>query len=239
MGKSNNSFFIQNDGAVKVCGYNAYYELGLGDTTNRNTSTLITGLSNVKQVTCGGDHTIFLLNDGTVKVCGMNSSYQLGLGDATTRNIPTLISSLSCTLLQDIMNIVIKYLIKDLNNYYTLLTSYYDSVIAHKYTPLTLSGGSSPSTDDFINFGFDSPSSITTSTTIGSDTFIPDNKFNLGYKVYMYDSANITLYSTKTGKLFLIQDGSNIDSSDGTNIIVSNSIPYTTTKFTSRNVRSI
>ena len=43
--------FLLNDGTVKCCGNNVYEQLGLGDTTDRNTPTLIPNLENVKQIT--------------------------------------------------------------------------------------------------------------------------------------------------------------------------------------------
>ena len=47
----NSSFYIQDDDTVKACGYNSYGQLGLRDTNNRNTPTLIPNLNNVKEMT--------------------------------------------------------------------------------------------------------------------------------------------------------------------------------------------
>jgi len=91
------SLVLLNDGTVKACGQNTYGQLGLGNTNvGYTTPTLIPSLSNVKQISCGGSHSLALLNDGTVKSFGMNTNGQLGLGNITTPyTTPTLISSLS------------------------------------------------------------------------------------------------------------------------------------------------
>ena len=88
---SNFTFYLLEDGTVYSCGNNAYGQLGLNDTTNRSTPTLIS-LNNVKDISCGSSYTIFLLNDGTVYGCGRNGSGQLGLNDTTNRSTPTKIS---------------------------------------------------------------------------------------------------------------------------------------------------
>ena len=95
MSFSDSTFFILNDGTIKACGHNNYGQLGLGDTNDKTTPTLIPDLTDVKQIACGMYHTMFLLKDGTIKACGDNSSNQLGLGDNTNRDIPTLLSDLS------------------------------------------------------------------------------------------------------------------------------------------------
>ena len=84
MGFAHHSFFLQSDGTVKACGYNADGELGIGNTTQQN-SPVTVPISNVKQIACGGYHTFFLLNDGTVKACGYNYYGQLGIGNTTNQ----------------------------------------------------------------------------------------------------------------------------------------------------------
>ena len=39
--------FLLNDGTVKLCGYNTQGQLGLGDTTNRTTPTVIPNLNDI------------------------------------------------------------------------------------------------------------------------------------------------------------------------------------------------
>jgi len=96
MGANDHSLVLLNDGTVKAFGDNIEGQLGLGNTTSPITSpALISSLSNVKQIGCGGTYSLVLLNDGTVKAFGYNTSGQLGLGNVTTPiTSPTLIPSL-------------------------------------------------------------------------------------------------------------------------------------------------
>ena len=80
------TIILKNDGTLWGCGYNGYGQLGLGDTNNRNTFTQITtNTDNIKEVYCGGYHTLILKNDGTLWGTGYNSYGQLGLGDSDNR----------------------------------------------------------------------------------------------------------------------------------------------------------
>ena len=76
------SFIIKNDGSLWSCGYNNKGQLGLGDTTNKNTFTQVTiNINNdVKQIVGYTYHTFILKNDGSVWSCGYNTNGQLGLG---------------------------------------------------------------------------------------------------------------------------------------------------------------
>ena len=86
MGFSNHSLILKKDGTLWSCGNNQYGQLGLGDTTNRNTFTqIVTNTDDIKSVYCGGYHTLILKNDGTLWNCGFNDCGQLGLGDTTNR----------------------------------------------------------------------------------------------------------------------------------------------------------
>ena len=88
-GGQNHTIILKNDGSIWSCGYNEWGQLGLGDDTDRNIFTqVVTNINNdVKQVSCGSNHTFVLKTDGSVWVCGVNNSGQLGLGDNTDRNI--------------------------------------------------------------------------------------------------------------------------------------------------------
>ncbi len=87
----NCTFILKNDGTLWSCGTNSYGELGLGDTTSRNTFTK--AINNVKSVDCGYGHTLILKNDNTLWGCGRNNYYQLGLGDANNRTTFTQITN--------------------------------------------------------------------------------------------------------------------------------------------------
>ena len=81
------TFVLKNNGSIWSCGQNTYGQLGLGNTTNKNTFTQVTtNISNdVKQVICGHYHTFILKNNGSIWSCGYNMYSQLGLNDDTNR----------------------------------------------------------------------------------------------------------------------------------------------------------
>jgi cysteine-rich repeat protein len=85
---------LDND-ALKCWGYNAYGQLGQGDTSNRGSSvgqmgdalypvSLGTGRY-AKAVAVGGYHTCAILDNDTLKCWGYNVYGALGLGDTSTR----------------------------------------------------------------------------------------------------------------------------------------------------------
>jgi alpha-tubulin suppressor-like RCC1 family protein len=77
--------FVMVDGNVYVTGTNYAGQLGLGDTTDRNTPTLlpIPLGKTVQSIECGSLHTIILMTDGSVYGTGQNSSGELGQGNWT------------------------------------------------------------------------------------------------------------------------------------------------------------
>ena len=80
------TFTLKNNGTLWGCGYNGYGQLGLGDTTDRNTFTQVTtNTDDIKEIYCGMYHTLILKNDGTLWGCGDNEYGQLGLGDDNNR----------------------------------------------------------------------------------------------------------------------------------------------------------
>jgi alpha-tubulin suppressor-like RCC1 family protein len=65
---------LKEDGTVWACGWNSKGELGLNDTTNRNTFTQVTeNVSDVKKIICSNMSTLMLKNDGTLWGTGDNS----------------------------------------------------------------------------------------------------------------------------------------------------------------------
>jgi len=92
----------KTDGTLWAWGYNWNGQLGLGDTTDRNTPTKVGTDTNWASVSCGAQHTLAIKTDGTLWAWGYNWNGQLGLGDTTERNTPTKVgtetnwSSVSC-----------------------------------------------------------------------------------------------------------------------------------------------
>ena len=86
---------LKNDGSIWSCGYNSAGQLGLGNNTTRKTFTQVTTNINndVKQISCGYNHTFILKNDGSIWGCGYNGSGQLGLGDTTNRKTFTKVTT--------------------------------------------------------------------------------------------------------------------------------------------------
>lgn len=70
------------DGAVYSWGRNEKGQLGLGDTNNRSSPTLIESLKDVKAVkgAAGRSHTIIICDDGSSYGMGLNSYGQCGNG---------------------------------------------------------------------------------------------------------------------------------------------------------------
>ena len=91
---SEHNFMLKNDGTLWGCGWNEYGQLGLGDGSYRYTFTQVTtNTDNIKQIYCGGTHTLILKNDGTLWSCGWNGHGQLGLGNTTDRTTFTQVTT--------------------------------------------------------------------------------------------------------------------------------------------------
>jgi alpha-tubulin suppressor-like RCC1 family protein len=92
----NASAYIIRNNEIWSCGNNNVGQLGLGNTTNRNSFVQITG------ITCAqlslGDHVntnvICLQTDGTVRTWGYNNNGQLGTNNTTNASSPTTPSKL-------------------------------------------------------------------------------------------------------------------------------------------------
>ena len=86
-----NNFIYNLNGDVLVFGNNSYGQLGLGHNNNMNTPTLLMNDTTIRNIICGGIHTIVYKDNGDVLVFGYNTYGQLGLGHNNDVNVPTLL----------------------------------------------------------------------------------------------------------------------------------------------------
>jgi alpha-tubulin suppressor-like RCC1 family protein len=89
---SDYTMFLTTSGNVYTCGSFANGKLGTGSVSDEFFPVLISGLSNVREVIAGENHTLFLAGTGVYST-GLNTNGQLGNGNTTTQNIPILITS--------------------------------------------------------------------------------------------------------------------------------------------------
>jgi alpha-tubulin suppressor-like RCC1 family protein len=88
---SGNAFTIalKTDGTLWTWGLNTSGQLGVNNTTQRNTPvTTLLGGTNWKSISAGNGHTVALKTDGTLWSWGSNTNGQLGVNDTTNRNTP-------------------------------------------------------------------------------------------------------------------------------------------------------
>ena len=98
-----------NNGKLYGTGYNYYGQLGLGDTTNRTSFTLVESLSdkNITSIACGANYTMAVIG-GNLYATGNNTYGQLGLGNNTNQktftivpgmnNVTSLVCGYGCTM---------------------------------------------------------------------------------------------------------------------------------------------
>jgi len=79
------SFYINSSGELYGIGRNEYGQLGIGNTTDLTSWTLI-DIDNVVKVFCYSQSTYLVKSDGTLWVTGRNNVGQLGLNDTNDRN---------------------------------------------------------------------------------------------------------------------------------------------------------
>ena len=100
------TYMIKNDGTVWACGYNGYGQLGIGNTTDKTTFTQVThNVSDVKEIICGGYHTIMIKNSGSIYCCGYNNYGQLGLTNTNNQTVFTQ----ATTNISDVKEIICGY----------------------------------------------------------------------------------------------------------------------------------
>ena len=85
----------RNTGFVFAWGDNNSGQLGDGALTSRATPGDVGGVSGVKAISAGHDHTVMLKEDGSALATGYNVFGQLGDGSSTSRSSPVAVSGLS------------------------------------------------------------------------------------------------------------------------------------------------
>ena len=80
---------LKKDGTLWAWGWNYYGQLGLGDTTDRDTPTEVGADSDWATVSCGNEYVLAVKTDGTLWAWGANGGGQLGLGTVDTDAHPT------------------------------------------------------------------------------------------------------------------------------------------------------
>ena len=107
----NYSMFIEKTtGKVYVCGNNVWGQLGIGDTVNRTTATLltyftITNIQVIVDISPSSYHTHFITATGTVFGCGAQHDGRLGNSSVATTGIYTPFQ-IASTILINIKKIV-------------------------------------------------------------------------------------------------------------------------------------
>lgn len=93
------TYFLMQDGTVKVAGNNANTQCGFSTASNANVTTLTTipGLSSVNKI-AAGQMQFYALTDNGMYVCGNNSNGALGLGtgssNTSANNVLKLLTNL-------------------------------------------------------------------------------------------------------------------------------------------------
>ncbi|MBL8603385.1 MAG: hypothetical protein JNK72_15780 [Myxococcales bacterium] len=85
---------VLTDRTVRCWGYNAYGQLGNGNTATQLNPVSVTGLTNVAQISAGYYFTCARLAGGTVRCWGYNGNGELGDGSYTQRLAPAAVSGL-------------------------------------------------------------------------------------------------------------------------------------------------
>ena len=87
---------IKTDGTLWSWGSNSSGELGLGDTTYRNSPVQVGALTTWSKVSCGTQHSLATKTDGTLWSWGANGGNgQLGLGNTTNYSSPKQVGALT------------------------------------------------------------------------------------------------------------------------------------------------
>jgi alpha-tubulin suppressor-like RCC1 family protein len=80
------SLAVKSDGTLWSCGDNAFGQLGLNDTTDRDEFAQVGVDTDWADVFCGREFSVAVKANGDVYTCGRNEAGQLGLADTTNRD---------------------------------------------------------------------------------------------------------------------------------------------------------
>ena len=86
---------LLSDGTVRTFGNNQFGQLGVNDTTSRQTPVTVLNITSATAVTCGYYHTAVLLADGTIRTFGRSAYGNLGINDTNTRLTPVQVFGIS------------------------------------------------------------------------------------------------------------------------------------------------
>jgi alpha-tubulin suppressor-like RCC1 family protein len=86
------SFVLGRDGTAIACGANDCVQLGLGDTDNRDTFTVVAGLRGVVDIDAGGFHSIAVTAEGGLYTWGEGRAIGHGGDNTTQRLVPTKVT---------------------------------------------------------------------------------------------------------------------------------------------------
>jgi alpha-tubulin suppressor-like RCC1 family protein len=93
---ADHSLALLTDGTVMAWGDNESGQLGIGSSVEDvEAPVAVKGLSGVKAISAGADHSLALLTDGTVMAWGENESGQLGDGKTANSSVPVAVKGLS------------------------------------------------------------------------------------------------------------------------------------------------
>jgi alpha-tubulin suppressor-like RCC1 family protein len=86
------SFALSRDGTVMVCGWNRFGQLGLGDTANRDTFTVVSGLRGVVDIDAGFSNSLAVTVEGGLYTWGKGRAMGHGGDGATQYLVPTKVT---------------------------------------------------------------------------------------------------------------------------------------------------
>jgi alpha-tubulin suppressor-like RCC1 family protein len=91
----NTTHLLYPNGNLESLGYNAYGQLGLGNTTNYSSPMQVGALTSWLTVSAGYQHSAAIKTNGTLWSFGRNNAGQLGLGNGTNVSSPAQVGSLT------------------------------------------------------------------------------------------------------------------------------------------------